>query len=313
VVEPIPLGAFSIAATGIPRPEDIAIGPTGRVFVSDASAAVSELRPDGSIVRIGKAGGEPTGINLLPDGSMVIGNFASGVLQRLDLDSGDVDVLADEVGGERLTAVNYPLVGKDGVVWVSCSARQDPAVAMATGADDGYIFRLSPEGTTKLVADRLPFPNCMTFDAEGRAIYVVRSTVSDVVRMEVIDNERLGPPERYGPPLGDRRAEEYGPEQLESFGRPEVLARWALADGCAFDAEGNLWVTLMSANRIVAITPDLDVVPIVEDPEGSVIFAPSSVVWGGTDRRDLYVGSLFSDRVAKARSPIPGMRSPYEV
>jgi len=243
---------------------------------------------------------------------MAIGNFATGVLQRLDLESGDVDVLADQVEGQPLTAVNYPLVGKGGVVWVSCSARQDPAVSMATGAQDGYIFRLAPDGTTTLAADGLPFPNCMTFDADGRAIYVVRSTVSDVVRMEVIDNERLGPPERYGPPLGDRRSDEYGPEQLASFGQPEVLARWVLADGCAFDAEGNLWVTLMSANRVVAITPDLDVVTIVDDPEGGLIFAPSSVVWGGEDRRDLYIGSLFSDRVVTARSPVPGMRSPYE-
>jgi sugar lactone lactonase YvrE len=311
VVAPIPLAEFSIAATGIPRPEDVAISPEGRVFVSDASAAVSELRPDGSVVRIGDAKGEPTGINMLADGSLAIGNFSAGVLQRLDVDSGEVTVLADAVAGQALSAVNYPLVGKDGVVWVSCSARQDPAVAMATGAEDGYIFRLAPDGATTLVADGLAFPNCMTFDAEGRNVYVVRSTVSDVVRMEVIDNTRLGPPQPYGPPLGERRPDEYGPDQLASFGQPEVLARWALADGCGFDDEGNLWVTLMSANRIVAITPGLDVVTVVEDPEGKVIFAPSSVVWGGADRRDLYIGSLFSDRVVKARSPVPGMRSPY--
>jgi gluconolactonase len=311
VVQPIPLAAFSIAATGIPRPEDVAISREGRVFVSDASAAVSELRPDGSVVRIGQAGGEPTGINMLRDGSIIAGNFSAGLLQRIDVESGAVEVVADEVDGQRLSYVNYPLVGRDGVVWVSCSARQDPAVSMATGAGDGYIFRLAPDGTTTIVADGLPFPNCMTFDRAGDAIYVVRSTVSDVVRMEVLDNTRLGPPEPYGPPLGGRRADEFGPEHLASFGQPEVLARWALADGCGFDDDGNLWVTLMSANRIVAITPRLEVVTIVEDPDGSVIFAPSSVVWGGPDRRDLYVGSLFADRVVKARSPVAGMPSPY--
>src|SRR5579871_2359510 len=161
VVSPIPLSECSIAATGISRPEDVAITQDGRVLVSDASAAVSELRPDGSVVRIGDAKGEPTGINMLPDGSVVIGNFSAGLLPRLDLGSGEVTVLADGVGGQPLTAVNYPLVGKDGTVWASCSARQDPAVAMATGAEDGYIFRLAPDGTTSLVADGLPFPNCM--------------------------------------------------------------------------------------------------------------------------------------------------------
>lgn len=311
MLEPIPLGSFSIVARGISRPEDVAISRDGRIFVSDASAAAAEIRPDGSIHQIGNAGGEPTGINLLPDGALIIGNFATGMVQRLELDTGAITVLADQVNGQPLTSVNYPLVGKDGTVWVSCSARQDPAVSMATGATDGYIVRMDPDGTTTMAADGLAFPNCMTFDREGRYIYVVRSTVSDVVRMEVLAN-CLGPPEPYGPPLGGRGDDEYGAEQLESFGRPEVLARWALADGCGFDDEGNLWVTLMSANRIVAITPDLDVVTVVEDADGGTIFAPSSVAWGGEDRRDLYVGSLFSDRVVKARSPVPGMRSPYE-
>jgi gluconolactonase len=311
VIRPIPLDAFSVAASGIPRPEDIAIAGDGRVFASDASAAVSELRPDGSVVRIGHAGGEPTGINVLPDGAIVIGNFSTGVLQRLDVETGAVDVLADRVGEEPLTFVNYPLVGAAGVVWVSCSARQDPAISLATGEADGYVFRLDPDGTTVMVADGLPFPNCMTFDADGAAIYLVRSTTSDVVRMPVVDHERLGTPEPYGPPLGGRRPDEFGPEQLEVLGRPEVLARWALADGCGFDEEGNLWVTLMSANRIVAITPDQDVVTVVDDPDGVMLTAPSSVVWGGPDRRDLYIGSLMSDKVVKVRSPVAGMASPY--
>jgi gluconolactonase len=151
----------------------------------------------------------------------------------------------------------------------------------------------------------------MTFDADGSAIYLVRSTTSDVVRMQVVDNERLGTPEPYGPPLGGRRPDEFGQGQLEMLGRPDVLARWALADGCGFDEEGNLWVTLMSANRIVVITPDQDMVTVVDDPDGAVLTAPSSVVWGGPDRRDLYVGSLMSDKVVKARSPVPGMASPY--
>jgi gluconolactonase len=311
VIRPIPLDALSVAASGIPRPEDIAITGDGRVFASDASAAVSELLPDGSIVRRGQAGGEPTGINVLPDRGIVIGNFSAGVLQRLDVETGAVEVLADRVGDQALTYVNYPLVGAAGVVWVSCSARQDPAVSLATGESDGYVFRLDPDGTTVLVADGFPFPNCMAFDADGSFIYLVRSTTSDVVRMQVVDNERLGTPEAYGPPLGGRRPDEFGQEQLEALGRPEVLARWALADGCGFDEEGNLWVTLMSANKIVAITPDQDVVTLVHDPDGAVLTAPSSVVWGGPDRRDLYVGSLMSDRVVKARSPVPGMASPY--
>jgi gluconolactonase len=59
----------------------------------------------------------------------------------------------------------------------------------------------------------------------------------------------------------------------------------------------------------VAITPELDVVTVVEDPSGAVLQSPSSVVWGGADRRDLYIGSLFGTHVVKTRSRIPGLQT----
>jgi len=296
-----------IVAAGLTRPEDVLVHPDGRVFASDASAAVSEILPDGSHRPIGDAGGEPNGLALLPDGGIVIANFAAGVVQRLDLATGAVEVLADQVDGHPLTCANYPVVDADGSILVSCSSNLDPAVAMATGTRDGSIVRLGPDGTTRIVCDDLPFPNCMTFDARREHLYVVLSTPSVVVRLLVGAAGGLGPPEPYGPPLGSRRDDEYGPELVAAFGRPDVLARWGMADGCGFDAEGNLWVTLMGANRIVAITPALEVVTVVEDPGGEVIQAPTSVAWGGDDGRDLYIGSLFGTHVVKARSTIAGM------
>jgi sugar lactone lactonase YvrE len=304
---PIGVGDLQIVADGISRPEDVLVHPDGRVFASDASAAVSEIRPDGTHRPIGRAGGEPNGIALLPDGGIALANFASGVLQRLDLATGAVDVLADRAHGRPLTCANYPVVDVDGSILVSCSSHLEAAVAMATGARDGSIIRLAPDGTTRVVCDGLTFPNCMTFDAAREHLYVVLSTTSTVVRLRVLAAGELGAPEPYGPSLGERGDDEYGPELVAAFGQPDVLARWGMADGCGFDADGNLWVTLLGANRIVAITPALDVVTVVEDPEGAVLQSPTSVAWGGDDRRDLYIGSLFGTHVVKTRSTVAGM------
>jgi sugar lactone lactonase YvrE len=306
-MEGIALDELAVVAEGITRPEDILVLPDGRVFASDASAALSEILPDGSRRQIGNAGGEPNGLGVLLDGRVVLANFASGSVQRLDLDTGAVDVIADQVDGQPITCTNYPLVDPSGSVWVSCSSRQDAAVAMASGARDGYIFRLDPDGTTQMICDDLPFPNCMTFDAQREYVYVVLSTPSIVVRLRVLGDGALGEPEPYGPPLGGRGDDEYGPELLSAFAEPGVLARWGLADGCGFDAEGNLWVTLMAANRVVAITPDLDVFTVVDDPDGAVLQSPTSVAWGGPDHRDLYIGSLFGTHVVKTRSRVPGI------
>src|SRR5204862_509235 len=168
----IGLEGLSRVAEGIARPEDVLVTPTGRIFASDASAAVSEIHADGSRTPIGDAGGEPNGLAMLGD-DLVIANFALGIVQLLELTSG----------------------------------------------------------------------------------------------------------------------------------RVATLARWGLADGCAVDAESNVWVTLMAANRIVAITPALDVVTVLDDPDGAIVVAPTSIAWGGSDRRDLYIGSLVSGYVVKGWSP----------
>ena len=78
-------------------------------------------------------------------------------------------------------------------------------------------------------------------------------------------------------------------------------------DGCGFDQEGNLWVTLVLANRIVAIRPSGEVVTVLSDPRGELMRSPTNVSWGGPDLRDLYIGSVVNDYVVKTRSPIPGL------
>src|SRR5688572_25446346 len=110
---PLALEALTIVGRGITRPEDVLVTPDGRIFVSNASAAVSELLADGSHRPIGRAGGEPTGLGLLPDGGIVIANFAAGCIQRLDLGTETVDVIANEIDGLPLSSANYPLVDLD--------------------------------------------------------------------------------------------------------------------------------------------------------------------------------------------------------
>jgi gluconolactonase len=275
------------------------------VFVSDSLASISEILPNGDLRRLGAAGGEPNGFALRSDGSAVLANFALGILQRVDLTSGTVETYVDAVGGVPLGAVNYPLIDRAGDLWVSSSSRGDPVVALATGEPEGLLFRIDGDGHAEIVLDRIAWPNCMTFDDAEEHLYVCRSAHGDVVRMPVLSTG-LGEPQRYGPVLGGRRPDEFGRDRLDAFASPETMRRWAFTDGCAFDGEGNLWVTLLSANRVVMITPDERVVPVLDDPAGEVVASPTSIAFGGDDLRDVYVGSLTSDYVVKARSAIPG-------
>ncbi|MEE9277523.1 MAG: hypothetical protein V3V06_03840 [Dehalococcoidia bacterium] len=45
----------------------------------------------------------------------------------------------------------------------------------------------------------------------------------------------------------------------------------------------------------------------VAQTTGETLLTPTNVSWGGDDMQDLYIGSIATDYVLKARSPAPGL------
>ncbi|OBH07083.1 hypothetical protein A5696_01690 [Mycobacterium sp. E2699] len=294
---------------GVERPEHVVVAADGLVFASDKVSGVAELVDENNVRRIGRAGGEPNGIALDRDGHFLIANWGLGVLQDLDPVTGAITaVLEGHLDGRPLRWLNFVLVDSVGTLWCSVSTMADDLMdTIARGTADGFIFRVAPDRqSARVVADAVGFPNCMALDRNEDYLYVVRTVAADVVRFP-IRGETLGPPERFGPPLGGRRADEFGPEHGRFLAYPQVGRRWGMADGCAFDAEGNLWVTLVLANKIVAISPDGRATTVIEDTDGTLLSGPTSIAWGGHHMRDIYIGSITTPYVLKGRSSVPGL------
>ncbi|ORB69155.1 SMP-30/gluconolactonase/LRE family protein [Mycobacterium scrofulaceum] len=306
---PIELTDLLPFGRGADRPEHVVVAGDGRVFASDKASAVAELIGEHTVRHIGQAGGEPNGIALDRDGHFLIANWGLGVLQDLDPTTGAITaVLSGALDGRPLRWLNFVLVDSLGALWCSVSTTADDLMdTIAHGTADGFIFRVAPDRqSARVVADAVSFPNCMALDRNEDHLYVVRTLTADVVRFP-IEGETLGPQEQYGPSLGGRRRDEYGPDASRLMADPEVGRRWGMADGCAFDAEGNLWVTLVLANKIVAIHPDGRATTVIEDPDGALLKGPTSIAWGGHDMRDIYIGSITAPYVLKGRSSVPGM------
>ncbi|HEY9216632.1 MAG TPA: SMP-30/gluconolactonase/LRE family protein [Phenylobacterium sp.] len=301
-LQPIPPQAFQKIAVGIDRPEDVVVSKAGRVFASDHQCAVAEILPDGSFLRMGPKGGAPNGINMDAQGRVLIANFGiydqeEGPLQRFDPESGVHETLLAEVGGKRLTSANYPLVDSAGNIWCANSTHAQTWPQALDGRTDGFIFVLRPDGSSEIVAEGLKFPNGMALSADERHLFCAQTSGADVMRFEVLPGGKLGAGERYGPVLGVLRM------PGEAGVDPSTLG---YTDGIGFDAEGNLWVCLPGANKVVAIRPDFTVEVIIHDPSGETVNHPTNVTWGGPDLTDLYIGSIRADYVLKTRSPVPG-------
>jgi gluconolactonase len=298
---PIPLASLRKVGMGVKRPEDVVVGRDGRVWASDEASACAELRPDGTIRRVGRAGGAPNGINMDRAGRIVIANYglgsqAPGPLQRLDTETGEVELVCAAIEGRTLVSSNYPIIDRAGTIW--CSHSTWDVDQAWKGVADGFVYRVGADGHAEIVVDGLDFANGLALDADESYLYVCQTIGRNVVRCRIRANGTVGTPEPYGPVLGE-----------PSFPRatPEQRARFGHTDGCGFDQEGNLWVTLVVANRIVAITPSGEVVTIVHDPAGDVMRWPTNVSWGGSDLCDLYIGSVRTEYVLHARSPVPGL------
>lgn len=267
---PLHIEGLAPIGRGASRPEQVLVTARGRVFASEKSAAVSEILPDGSINCIGSAGGEPNGIAMTSSGTVLIANFGLGCIQELDIVTGVVRaILTSETLGRDMTWINFVLVDRSNTIWASCStASASLGNAIANGTPDGFIIKMAADRSRAwVVTDGLHFPNCMALDQDEDFLYVVRTTPAGVVRLKISPDRLLEDPEQFGPDLGGRRPDEYGEGFRAGLGDPELHRRWGMADGCAFDAAGNLWVTDVGQNRIVAVTPDQTVVGIIGEAE----------------------------------------------
>ncbi len=315
-LHPIPLDELTKFGLGVKRPEDVVVSKDGRVWLSDQASACAEALPDGTLRRVGAAGGAPNGINMDAQGRILIANVGGlegqrgekeavgggGPLQRLNVDTGEVEALCNEVEGRPLLSSNYPIVDAAGNVYCSHSTSSAGNEAF-DGRADGFLFRYNTDGSVDLLADSIQFANGLALDADETAVFVCQTTGCNVMRYPINADGSVGEPRQYGPLLGLTAAEVQDERPLS----PETRGKLGLTDGCGFDQEGNLWVTLPMSNKVVAITPNGEAQTIIEDLEGAVMRAPTNVSWGGADLRDLYVGSIATDYVVKARSPVPGM------
>lgn len=302
---PIPLSSCGKVGLGLERPEDVVVSRAGAVWASDKASACAQILSDGSLRRVGALGeGCANGINMDAAGRIVIANFEAGPVQRLEPTSGRIEILCAEVEGRKLTAANYPILDRNGNIWCANSTFAAPWQAGLDGRADGMLFRIRPDGRAEKMAEGLRFANGLALDADESHIYVCETTGCDVLRYPLRGDGGVGTPERYGPILGEPWPANLDPGNLPSTAQ---TGRLGLTDGCGFDVEGNLWVTLVAANRIVAITPQGNVVSVIDDPHGELVRQPTNVTWGGVDMRDLYIGSITNDYVVQTRSPVAGL------
>lgn len=167
------------------------------------------------------------------------------------------------------------------------------------------------ENGPRIVADGLYLTNEIRLDAREEYLYVVETMMNHMIRFRVQPDGSLTNKEVFG---------------------PGNLGTGAAVDGFTFDADGNIWVTLVLRNGLGIITPDGDYHVVIEDPREEVLKSfeekvangtaepndmqmaagpnlqfITSLAFGGPDLHTAYLGSLAMSALPTFQSPVPGL------
>jgi gluconolactonase len=309
------------------RPESILAERDGTLWSADARGGVMRIRPDGTQTLITQSvdthfdlagnsaesllyGTLPNGLAFARNGDILISNFGTDRLELMSR-SGATQVLLDKIDGQPIGKVNFVLRDSQDRIWITVSTRINPwSNAICSTIADGYIVLLDEKGP-RIVADNFHFTNEVRMDAAEEWLYVAETSAKRVSRL------------RVGPEGALTAREIFGPANL---GR-------GLVDGIAFDAHGNLWVAMVFADRLLAITPEGDVLELLDDGDpastdkleaefgtgkpvsietlaatgGTIAPWLASITFGGPHLETVYLGALKATSIPYFTSPVAGL------
>ncbi|MGQ0839733.1 SMP-30/gluconolactonase/LRE family protein [Actinokineospora sp.] len=166
-----PLTVRQVTGSGA---EDVLVDERGNVFTGVADGRILRLTPDGRrLDTIADTGGRPLGLELYPDGRLLVCDAGRGLL-LVDRAHGVVEVLVP--AGPGLRVCNNAAVAADGTVYFSdSSSRFDLEFWKAdllehTGT--GRLLRRAPDGTVDTLLGDLQFANGVALAPDESCVVV---------------------------------------------------------------------------------------------------------------------------------------------
>ena len=315
-------GSIGTLGVDLQRPECILCEPDGTVWTADARG-VMKIAADGRQTLIRQTGiadraldaqslvlggSLPNGIAFNAEGEILIANFGTDAIELMTR-SGESRTLYREIDGQPLGKTNFVLTDSRGRIWFTVTTRQVPWTrSINEKTADGYVGLIDEHGI-RIVADGFVGTNEIRLDAREEWLYVAETNARRISRL------RVGPDGA----LSDRQV--HGPADLGGF-----------PDGFAIDSHGNLWITLVLTERLIALTPEGEVLTLLDDgnpaalavyerhyqagtttPElmasckGTLAPMMASIAFGGADLKTVYLGSLAGTTLPCFRSPVAGL------
>jgi sugar lactone lactonase YvrE len=256
----------------------------GRLYVSDFyTHRVLAVTMDGTAETLAHVLQQPAGLGFLSDGRMLIVSMRDRKVLRREVDGSLVEHA--DLSGLAPWHLNDMLVNHDGRAWVGNFGFDLMGGAQARST---VLIGIEPDGTAKVVADGLGFPNGMALTPDNRTLIVAESMMSRLSAFNVTSGS-----------LGGRWTWAAFGDPPSSTDVGEVLGQAAVVpDGICLDADGAVWVADAVHSRLIRVAEGGRILE-ERKTDGVGVFA---CMLGGDDGRTLFasVAPTFHEAEASA-------------
>ena len=253
-------------------PNGAAIGPDGKIYVTNNGGFAWHERPDGRLL----PGPQP------PD-------YSGGSIQVVDPETGRFETLYDSCDGRRLRGPNDLVFDDAGGFWFT-----DLGKTRERELDRGAVYYAKADGSQiREMIFPLERPNGCGLSPDGSTLYVAETPTARLWQYE------LSAPGELKAVHGLFRGEK---------GRVLAgLGGYQMFDSLALDSEGHICVATLVTGAVSDVWPDGSRVDQYKLPDPMV----TNVCFGGKDLRTAYATLSMTGKLVSFEWPRPGLPLEY--
>jgi len=265
-----------LLASGQAFPEGPCLDKAGNLYwVNGGSGDISRLTPEGELSCFVNTGGHPNGAAFAANGDLYI---CEPGLDQVIVAHPDAswEVFASECDGEPLRSPNDLVFDRLGNFYFTDPGGSNPDNPIGT------VHFATPDGQVTKVDGGMQFPNGIAITADGKTLTVVETYLHCVWAYDILEPGVV--------------------ETKRRLWRHQDDA--CMADGMAYDSQGNLWVAAFGTGTITVVSPMGEMLDSYEAGGKK----PTNCCFGGPEFSTLYITEVETNSVYALDAGVQGQK-----